>query len=68
MSEAPVLTKFTKLADFISRVGERASQETVTTYLQRLREQGCNATTTVKKAIDCGLKIAKEVRQRKLAF
>lgn len=62
MSDAPVLTPFTKLSDFVSLVGERPSQESMNTYLNRMREQGSDISKTVRKALKCGAEIAKEVR------
>lgn len=61
MSDAPVLTPFTKLSDFVSSVGEPPSQESLNVFFSRMREQGANVSTTVKRALACGAKIAKEV-------
>ena len=63
MSDAPVLTPFTKLSDFVSSVGERPSQDSLNVYLNRMREQGSDVSATVRKALACGAKIAKEVRR-----
>lgn len=61
MSDAPVLTKFTRLSEFVQDCGERPSQDSLHTYLKRLKEQGHDITTTAKKAVACGVKISKEV-------
>ena len=62
MSDAPVLTPFTRLSDFVSSIGERASEESLNIYLHRMREQGSDVSATVRRALACGAKIAKEVR------
>lgn len=61
MSDSPVLTPFEGLSTFISKIGERPSQESFQTYLNRMREQGFNTSATVRKALACGTKIAEEV-------
>ncbi len=61
MSDAPVLTPFTRLSEFVTLLGERPSQESLNIYLNRMREQGSDVTKTVRKALACGAKIAKEV-------
>ena len=61
MSEAPVLTPLTKLSEFVAKVGEPPSQDSLQIYLQRLREHGFDVSPTLRKALQCGLKIQKEV-------
>ena len=61
MSEAPVLTPLTKLSEFVAKVGEPPSQDSLQIYLHRLREHGFDVSPTLRKALQCGLKIQKEV-------
>ena len=61
MSDAPVLTPLTKLSEFVAKVGEAPSQDSLQIYLQRLREHGFDVSPTLRKTLQCGLKIQREV-------
>ena len=62
MSEAPLIKPLTPLGDFITRLGRPPSKAAMNTYFMRLREQGWDVSHTVKKALQCGASLDKEVR------
>ena len=61
MSEAPLIKPLTPLGDFITRLGRPPSKAAMNTYFMRLREQGWDVSHTVKKALQCGASLDKEV-------
>lgn len=63
MPELPETLPFTPLGDFIGEVGKPPTRTAMHTYLMRLREQGFDVSATVRKAVACGVRLDKEVRQ-----
>lgn len=61
MSEAPILQPMTPLSSFITTLGEPPSQESLETYLKRMKEWGYEVSPTIQKALKCGAKMQKEV-------
>ena len=61
MSDAPVLSPLIRLSDFIDEVDEPPSQNSLQTYIQRLREHGFDVSATIERALACGAKLSPEV-------
>ena len=61
MSEAPLITPLIPRGAFIPQRGRPAGKSALHTYLMRLREQGWDVFQTVKKAVQCGASLDKEV-------
>ena len=61
MAESPMITPLVPLGEFITKLGRPPSKDSVNTYIMRLREQGWDVSQTVKKALECGALLEKEV-------
>ena len=59
--DAPVKTPLTPLHLFIKTLGPLPPTQALTTYINRLRENGFNMWKTVQKAIDCGANVDSEI-------
>ena len=61
MSDAPVLSPLTRLSDFIDELDDPPSQDSLQTYIQRLREHGFDVSATIERTLACGAKLSPEV-------
>lgn len=59
--DAPIKTPLTPLHVFIDTLGPPPSQQVLSTYVNRLREQGWNVWKAVQKALDCGAVVDSEI-------
>lgn len=59
--DAPIKTPLTPLHTFIKTLGPPPSQQVLSTYVNRLREQGWNVWKAVQKAVDCGAAVDSEI-------
>ncbi|BDA42016.1 probable BsuMI modification methylase subunit YdiP at N-terminal half [Coccomyxa sp. Obi] len=60
ISEAPLLRPMTLLGDFITKVGRAPDKEALATYFARMREQGFNMESVLRRAQQCGAALNQE--------